>query len=590
MKTPPKGWHSSHEGSGETSLLGTLFHSMLVAHKDADIPLFNKYFLPHGYVGLNGMPSAPLSRWGVASSLSDRMYAQKINENIHNIFGSRTPNKKANMVEKLGLEYMKELHAMEENNTIHHKYNFLQSKKAVKVLKAREGKEDVLNLVEAQTLLYSWFAQFKQCDHLSNHMVDALLHCEDTAYLYTFNPPTSRFLANGIQKTKEHDDWLSNSGVDKSMEINPWRVVPIDDNGDMVSQYFCGQEMVQQPYHSYTPYWTTIDYVWNADPTHLFNDLTSAISDPNVFPITVSKTHFLFCHRLLGFFCLRALPTNDTGAKSHTKDPINFRSYLVDIKNVFASQSAMPFSKYEDSDKTGLTLLESVREYPTGKSIYTINENQYANIAVTLAEEVSKPFNKLTCRNLAESSSLGSASARSYARRLKMFYGLCVGMAAAEKAKPYTLGDGGACVADSLIYSFNKQFVTGDEDDVIRMVEGDFQEDPDAKAKKVHFHGSLRSLYKADTDPWTWGEIVNEYSTSTEIPKPSHASEFIPSWKDSRKPITINVSGAPPIGFYHKERRCATCNGRVILTTPAHCKVENVQCPHCRHGKIEVNE
>jgi hypothetical protein len=257
---------------------------------------------------------------------------------------------------------------------------------------------------------------------------------------------------------------------------------------------------------------------------------------------------------------------------------------------VYASKSAMPFSQYEDVEKTGLTILSTNREYPTGKSIYTINENQYANIAVILADEASKPFNKLACRNLAESSSLGSASARSYARRLKMFYGLCVGMASFEKSKPYTLKDGGAGVADSLIFSFNKQFVTGDEDDVIRMVEGKFHEDPHAKGKKVLFHGSLRSLYKADTDPWTWGEIVNEYSTSTEIPKPTHASEFIPSWKDVRAPITVNVSGAPPIGFYHKERRCKTCNGRVILTTPAHCKVEEVQCPHCRHGKIEVKE
>lgn len=590
MKTPPKGWHHSHKGSGQSSLLGTLFHSMLVAHQDASIPLFNKYFLPNGYTNLAGMPTAPMSRWGVASSLSDRMYARKVNENIHNIFGSRTPNKKANMVEKLGLEYMKELNAMEENNTIHHKHNFLQSKKAVNALKDKEGKEDVLNLVEAQTLLYSWFAQFKQCDYPSNHMVDALLHCEDTAYLYTVNPPSSRFLANGILKTKEHDDWLSNSGVDKSMEINPWRVVPIDDNGDMASQYFYGQEMVQQPYHSYTPYWTTIDYVWNVDQTHLFNDLTSATSDPNVFPITISKTHFLFCHRLLGFFCLRALPTN------LGEGPINFRSYLVDIKNVYASQNAMAFSKYEEVEKTGLTFTKSFtsdgeREYPNGKSFYTLNENQYAHLAPTLALEASKPSNYLPCRNLAQSSSLGSASARSYARRLKMFYGLCVGMAAAEKVKQYTLKDGGAGVADALIYSFNKEFVIEEDEVPMTTVVGVYQEEEFySTEKKVRFHGSLRSLYKADTDPWTWGEIVNEYSTSPITDKPTHTSEFIPSWKDMRSPITINVNGAPPIGFYHKERRCKVCNGRVILTTPPHCKVEKVQCPHCREGKIEVNE
>ena len=91
--------------------------------------------------------------------------------------------------------------------------------------------------------------------------------------------------------------------------------------------------------------------------------------------------------------------------------------------------------------------------------------------------------------------------------------------------------------------------------------------------------------------------IPASYNGNTEFPLlfsfhggSGYASDFIQSWKDTRKPITINVSGAPPIGFYHKERRCKTCNGRVILTTPAHCKVETVQCPHCKNGKIEVNE
>jgi len=587
MKAPPKGWHPSHEGSGQTSYLGTLFHSMLVASQEANIPLFNEYFLPHGYTKLNGMPSAPLSRWGVASSLSDKMYAHKVNETIHDIFGERTPNKKARGIEKLGLEYMKALHAMEENHTIHHKHNLVQSKRAVKVLNERKGRDDIMNIVEAQTILFSWFTQFNQCSHLGNHMVESLLYCEDTSYLYTFNTPSSRYLAEGITNTKGNDDWLSNSGAEKTMEINPWRVVPMDDNGDMVSQYF-SQEMVQQPYDSYTPYWTTIDYTWNHDQHQLTKDLLSAISDPNIFPITVSKTHFLFCHRLLGFFCLRALPVRDSSdVPSPWKYGLNFRRELVNMGNEFSSQHGMAFSKYFDVEKTGLTIFKGEREYQGGKTIYTINEYQYANLAPILADELSTERNILPCRNLAKSSALGSASARSYARRLKMFYGLCVGMASVDKAKPYTLKDGGAVVADSLIFSFNKQFER-DEEEEIEMLDGTYKEKD--MEKKVRFHGSLRSIYTADTDPWTWGEIVNEYSTSSEIPKPTHASEFIPSWKDMRSPITINVSGAPPIGFYHKERRCKVCNGRVILTTPAHCKVETVQCPHCRNGKIEVNE
>jgi hypothetical protein len=265
----------------------------------------------------------------------------------------------------------------------------------------------------------------------------------------------------------------------------------------------------------------------------------------------------------------------------------------MDLKNQFGSTTSMAFSKYTDVEKTGLTLYEGVREYPSGKTIYTINENQYANIAGSLAHAFghsSKQFNELVCRNLAETSASASASAKYYARRLKLYYGLCVGMASLDKSKPYALGDGYAVIADSLIYSFNKPFYNGDEDEEIEMRDGVYRKEVGGVEKKVRFHGSLRSLYKADTKPMTWGEIVNESSASSGIPKPTHASDFIQSWKDTRKPITINVSGAPPIGFYHKERRCKTCNGRVILTTPAHCKVENVQCPHCRHGKIEVNE
>ena len=424
-------------------------------------------------------------------------------------------------------------------------------------------------------------------------MALAMANSEHVNYLYELKTGEDRYLGGEEYPIGGNNDFFVNNDNDRGrgMEINVWRVLPMKEQGDFVSQYF-NEEMVNTESVSYTPYWTTIDYIPNSNAFNLKQDITSIISDPNVFPITISKTHFLFVHRLLGFFCLRAIGEKWSGYRD--PETSNFRAIAHEIKVESNKQKHFVFSAYQNITTSGLTTTprSSSSRSARGKRIYKLSLIEYEKV---IQNKLLKYPNHIyfECRNLASTGAGGSASPKHYARRLKSFYGLCVGMASIEKERPYKLPSGGHVIADSLLGSFNKNYFPESESGT-RTITG-FEtatyigHGSMGVEKDVQFHGPLRSIYKAETKPMTWAEIVNE-TTVSEVPPPTHVSEFIPSWKDMRKPITVNVSGAPPIGFYHKERRCKVCNGRVILTTPPHCKVETVQCPHCREGKIEVNE
>jgi len=601
MKAPPK---SVFVDDKTWSNMGTLFHSMLLASQEYDIPLFNQYFLPNNYSKLLGMTDDVGNRWGYRP-LSDIMSKQKINESFHNIFGCRTIGKSGEIeknLEGLGYDYMAHLQEFGgTNDTIFHQYNHGQSLKTVKSMNwetnpvITDNEEHTESMSYAQTLLYTWFTQFNNCSQEYNHMFLAMKHYENVNYLYEYHESEDRLLAEENYIVGHHTDFMTALTFDnnKSMEINPWRIVPLRNQADFVSQYFTS-EMVNTDHDSYTPYWTTIDYTSEANTLgnrfNLNQDIKTIISDPNVFPITISKTHFLFCHRLLGFFCLRSLPvTPHCLSKDPKAESVNFRKIIYEINDQTASKHHILFSAYEDVSTSGL--MGSSYSRPRGKRIYDLNHIEYEKIVL---ERLIPSYNlsgktmDFECRNLASTWSGGSASRRHYARRLKSFYGFCVGMATVTKEKPYSLPSGSHGIADAIIYSFNKEISMEKDLYETEMRSGAYVS-RSGVTKAVLFHGPLRSVYKAETMPMTWAEIVNE-GKGIEVPPPTHVSEFIPSWKDLRKPVTVNVSGAPPIGFYHKERRCKVCNGRVILTTPAHCKVETVQCPHCKHGKIEVNE
>ena len=570
----------------EWSEVGTLFHTMLVASKEGNIPLFNEYFLPNHYSMLEGMSKDVNNRWG-DKAMTKIMSEMKINETIHDIFGARTMNKKIGPLEKLGLEYMKLLNEHEVNNEIYHKHSFVQSKAAIKKLNTGEKESYYADpIVSSQTLIYNWLTQFQNCNYQFNKMYQSITASENTNYLYEFHRNVNRYLSDE-SKTKTHvgreyykgaSDFLSVNGGKARLEMNPWRIVPMKSEEDFVSQYF-HSEMVNTKYESYTPYWTTIDYPPAYPQFELEQDLKTIISDPNVFQITLSKTHFLFCHRLLGFFCLRGLHPKPSLPEdeydSLLKLCVNFRQSVYNIKSSLKSDNRTIFSAYEEE------VFDVSECSPRGKKIFTLTGEEYENLFVKMAdgEVIPRTSFNYECRNLAMSSALASANPRHYARRQKAFYGLCVGMCSIQKNGPYKQPSGGHILADSFITLNDEGFSLKPS---VYPESGIY--------KEIQFHSALRSIYKAEHKPMTWSEIVNDTVEETKVPRPTHASEFIPSWKDVRAPITVNVSGAPPIGFYHKERRCKTCNGRVILTTPAHCKVEEVQCPHCRNGKIEVKE
>lgn len=585
MKAPPS---STSMSKHDWSNIGTLFQSMLTTSFNHNIPLFNDYILPQQYSNLEGMPSDVNNRWG-DEAISKIMSEQKINESLHDMFGCRTMNKKIGSLEKLGLEYMKTLEQHESNNTIFHTYNVVDSKATIKSI--NEAETHSSEIVHCQTLIYNWLTQFKSCTKDINHMHQSMCADHEVSYLYDWHEedmlPRMRYLSEStkLSKAMQHKHFLTFAGREKiKMEINAWRIVPLTHEADFLSQYFEG-EMVNTKLDSYTPYWTTIDYAPAYNQFSLEQDLKSIISDPNVFPITLSKTHFLFVHRLLGFFCLRSLhpklELSRTEYNAMSKLCVNFRSSIRDINNKLASQNHILFSAYE-TDVKGKGVAWPHASTDRGKRIFSLSPHEYENLLLNTMDGLSENL-KWECRNLATSSAGGSASPKHYARRLKAFYGLCVGMCSIKKSMAYKKPSGGHILADSIIRSFNDNIHEGVVIKTRSFEEGGF-------TKPVLFHGPLRSIYKADTKPKTWSEIVNDAVEEMKVPRPTHASEFIPSWKDMRKPITVNVSGAPPIGFYHKERRCKVCNGRVILTTPAHCKTETVQCPHCREGKIEVNE
>ena len=596
MKVPPT---SSHVLSNSWSNMGTLFHTMLLASEAHSIPLFNEYFLPNNYSKLDGMTKDVNNRWG-DRHLSDLMGKERVNEAFHNMFGCRTfgNTEEERKLEKLGYDYMAHLEEFGgRNDTIYHSYNVAESISAVRHLTATSSvlsseEEQQENIVYSQTVLYNWFTQFNKCESKYNHMLTAIKQNVDINYLYESHTGDDRFLGGEEHPLGYNTDFLTVNGFDneRGMEINPWRVVPLKDQSDFVSQYF-KTEMVNTDRDSYTPYWTTIDYIPGANAYNLNQDIKSIISDPNVFPITISKSHFLFCHRLLGFFCLRSLhPKKMTLVLPKA---VNFRQITYDIFDEIASKHHILFSSYEDITTSGLVDFDlSTEEHqPRGKRIYDLHRIAYEKVVLEKlipSYELSGKTLKWECRDLATSGAGGSASPKHYARRLKAFYGFCVGMASIKKEKAYKVPSGGHVVADAIIYSFNKEMSIEKELHEMSMRRGSYIED--GVSKPVLFHGPLRSIYKAEQEPMTWGQIVNEEPSKVKVSPPTHISEFIPSWKDLRKPITVNVSGAPPIGFYHKERRCKVCNGRVILTTPPHCKVETVQCPHCRDGKIEVNE
>ena len=55
--------------------------------------------------------------------------------------------------------------------------------------------------------------------------------------------------------------------------------------------------------------------------------------------------------------------------------------------------------------------------------------------------------------------------------------------------------------------------------------------------------------------------------------------DFIPSWKDKRKPILIDRA-FPQYPVFHDEIRCAGCNGRVLMKLPAGNTLSSLPCPH----------
>jgi len=69
-----------------------------------------------------------------------------------------------------------------------------------------------------------------------------------------------------------------------------------------------------------------------------------------------------------------------------------------------------------------------------------------------------------------------------------------------------------------------------------------------------------------------------EENTETPVVQ-ERVGDFIPSWKDKRKPILIDRA-FPQYPVFHDEIRCAGCNGRVLMKLPAGNTLSSLPCPH----------
>ena len=585
MRPAPKLEHGM-QTSPLASMLNNLFVAMGEAHLKTKTPFFTsalesfsmghhyRDFEPAGYNSANAAAVFSILCDPLASSLQMNQGELDFSESVAEI----------------GRQYMALMYEDEKDEDYvgiahpPHK-GMTAARKAVRdILMEDKGAEGSKDLAYAQTALYSLYQTTKKSDHnwwggatrniIAEQMgIQSAEGFNSIGHFHYISSNQASILRSDFFVQKPHVPWEhEKAGTIMKHEIRPWSIAPLYMKTgtktvpmDAMTEYM-ETEAKTSTHHKFTPYFTTIDYYLNSEKGlgEFTNDAYTILGDADIIPLTIGREEILFVHRDLGFFNLRALNWcfKDGEENLVEIEPTNFRQLIIKLGTNGAIGPEVIETSMADDDHVGpiIKFLKwSAHERGESTSVLAHEMKQGKHVV---------PMSSLNFDDM------------TMATRIK--YGLGVGLVSEMKLKGYMRGSRRSTIsiADAILPTRNI-------DTQYDLYYYSPTEDPEWN--KTKYHAPLRVLYSAKGTAPMWSVMAGE-TVSEGVPSPTHRSEFIPSWKDARKPITVNLGGAPPLGYNHRESRCSTCNGRVILTMPRGYSNESCPCPHCRDGTILIKE
>lgn len=596
MKAAPK--RSTMGESTTASMLNNLFVEMGGVHELMEIPYFDQavgdFNVGDSKVGGHTLGSSAKSAAAFyllchphSSSSELKSYEQEF----------------AQGVAEVGRLYMKEVSNEPTPPSIggrfHPTVRLSDSRRAIRAVSSdSEPMARVEDLAKAQTAVYSLYESARKGhrwwgDKLGNVMAKTIRQLIPANDVFNFfqsmasnqagadrtpNGYLSGYFAQKPVRPYKHEK----CGVINRHEIRPWSVVPLFTGEgkpyDLMTSYFATDAVKEKLSNEpYTPYFTTIDYYVNDDDNiSLYHDCRTVFGNADIIPLIVSQTMVLFIHRKLGFFQMRSL--NRIWKEADVEMPLGKGTH--NFKEMFRKQ--LPFERIEliESPIEQLPKTSKVRAHYGDREIQSkIVKWQSTDVGSinTLQHEI---------KNGRLPVPISSKNTQDFTLATRLKYGICVGLVLELKE---STGPTKITVADAVIPTRsidrveNRKYKT---DGLLALWDSTTNSLP----SEVKYHAPLRVLYEAKTSAPMWSEMARAGTEGSAVPRPTHKSTFVASWKDARPPITVNLGGAPPLGFNHRESRCATCNGRVILTMPRGWSQEVCPCPHCSEGEIQIKE
>lgn len=581
MRPAPKLEHGM-QTSPLASTLNNLFVAMGEAHLKTETPFFTSalesFTLSESY-------KSDASNPGYNSANAASLFSMLCDPLAGHLDMNQGELDFAEYVAEIGRHYMARMYEDEKDEDYvgithpPHK-GMTAARKAVRdILTEDKGEVSAIDLAYAETALYSLYQTAKKTDHNwwggATHNIIAnqlkLQAAEEFNSIGHFHNPSSNqasILDTDFFVQRPHRPWdHEKAGQIMKHEIRPWSIAPLyyESSGGRLSMDAMTNYMETEAYRGFTPYFTTIDYYLKTEKGmgEFTNDAYTILGDADIIPLTIGREAIVFVHRDLGFFNLRALNWcfKEAEEKPVEIEPTNFRQLIIKLATNGGIGSEAIETPITGEDHIG----------PIEKHLKWSAHDRGESTSVLAHEmKLGKHVVPMTTKDFDD---------MTFATRIK--YGVGVGLVSELRHK----GHFGSrkptiTIADAVLPTRN----IDEQYDLYY-----YSPTKDPEWNKTYYHAPLRVLYSAKGTAPMWSVMAGE-TVSEGVPSPTHRSEFIPSWKDARKPITVNLGGAPPLGYNHRESRCTTCNGRVILTMPRGYSQESCPCPHCRDGTIQVKE
>ena len=592
MKAAPK--RSTMGETRAASMLNNLFVEMAEVHELMEMPYFDKVLGDFTVDDADRPSSASSAKAAAAfyllchphsSSSELKAYEQEFTQSVAEV----------------GRLYMKEVSTEPTPPVIGGRYhptvNVSDSRKAIRAISSdSEPLARVEDLAKAQTALYSLYESARKGhrwwgDRLGNVMAKTMRQLVPANDGFTFfqsmasnqagadrtpNGYLSGYFAQNPVRPYKHEK----CGVINRHEIRPWSVVPLFTGEgkpyDLMTTYFATDAVKEKLSNEpYTPYFTTIDYYVNDDDNiPLYHDCRTVFGNADIIPLIVSQSMVLFIHRKLGFFQMRSLTR--IWKEADVDKPLG--TGVHNFKEMFRKQ--LPFERIELIESPIEELPKTVKIGPHyGERAVQPKIVKWQSTEVGSIETLQHELN-----NGRLPVPISSKNTQDFTHATRLKYGICVGLVLelkqSERLSKITVADA-VIPTRSMDRVENRKYKT----------EGPYALWDSTTTKLpsvVKYHAPLRVLYQATKVAPMWSDMARIDGDEAAVPRPTHKSTFVASWKDARPPITVNLGGAPPLGFNHRESRCTTCNGRVILTMPRGWSQEVCPCPHCSEGEIQI--